>query len=145
MKKLLLLLLLVPGLVLAQPKQNPGVVYDAVITRVTDGDTVVIAAPYLPAPLRPELAVRIWGVDTPEKGALARCAKERAQAQQATKFVKQAVAQSADRRVTLYGWDKYGGRVLGDIVLDGQSLRGLLIEQGLAREYRGGARRSWCQ
>ena len=144
MKYLTLVLLFLTVQAQAQTPPN-GVTHEVGILRVTDGDTVVIAAPYLPAPLRPELAVRIWGVDTPEKGALARCAKERAQAQQATKFVKQAVAQSADRRVTLYGWDKYGGRVLGDIVLDGQSLRGLLIEQGLAREYRGGARRSWCQ
>ena len=40
MKKLILLLLIVPCLVLAQPKQKPGVTYDAVITRVIDGDTV---------------------------------------------------------------------------------------------------------
>ncbi len=42
--------------------------YDAQIIRVSDGDTIVIAAPFLPAPLKPELAVRIYGVDTPEKG-----------------------------------------------------------------------------
>jgi endonuclease YncB( thermonuclease family) len=66
MKKLLILLALVPCLVLAQPKQKPGVVYDAVITRVIDGDTVGIAATWLPAPLKPVLSVRVYGVDTPE-------------------------------------------------------------------------------
>jgi endonuclease YncB( thermonuclease family) len=30
----------VPTLALAQPKQKPGVTYDAEITRVIDGDTV---------------------------------------------------------------------------------------------------------
>ena len=43
MKKLLTLLLIVPCLAFAQPKQKPGVTYDAVITRVIDGDTVGIA------------------------------------------------------------------------------------------------------
>ena len=67
MNKLLLLLLTVPLLAFAQ-KTPQGVTYDAQIIRVTDGDTVVIAAPFLPAPLKPELAVRVYGVDTPEKG-----------------------------------------------------------------------------
>jgi len=52
MKKLLLLLLIVPVLAVAQPKQRPGVTYDAVITRVIDGDTVAFQADFLPAPLR---------------------------------------------------------------------------------------------
>ena len=55
MKKLFLLLLIVPVLVLAQPKQKPGVTYDAVITRVIDGDTVAFQADFLPAPLKKEL------------------------------------------------------------------------------------------
>jgi endonuclease YncB( thermonuclease family) len=63
MKKLLLTLLLIPCLAIAQ-KTPQGVTYDAQIVRINDGDTVVIAAPFLPAPLKPELAVRIFGVDT---------------------------------------------------------------------------------
>jgi endonuclease YncB( thermonuclease family) len=41
-------------------------------------------------------------------------------------------------------WDKYGGRVLGDVILDGKSLREMLIEKGYAREYYGEAKTSWC-
>ena len=63
MKKLLLTLLLVPCLAFAQ-KTPKGVTYDAQIVRVNDGDTVVIAAPFLPQPLKPDLAVRVFGVDT---------------------------------------------------------------------------------
>jgi hypothetical protein len=58
-------------------KTPKGVTYDAQILRVTDGDTVVIAAPFLPAPLKPELAVRVYGVDTPEKGFRAQCESEK--------------------------------------------------------------------
>jgi endonuclease YncB( thermonuclease family) len=105
---------------------------------------VVIAAPFLPAPLKPELAVRIYGVDTPEKGFRAKCAQEDQRGKAATEFTKQAVAQSQKRQVMLYDWDKFGGRVLGDLILNGQSLRALLIQNGFAREYFGDAKQSWC-
>jgi endonuclease YncB( thermonuclease family) len=144
MKKLLAILLLVPTLALAQ-KTPQGVLYDAQIVRVSDGDTIVIAAPFLPAPLKPELAVRIFGVDTPEKGFRGQCESEKQRGEAASVFTKQLVAASTQRQVVLYGWDKFGGRVLGDIILNGQSLRTQLIQNGFAREYYGDAKQSWCQ
>jgi endonuclease YncB( thermonuclease family) len=143
MKKIILALLLVPALALAQ-KTPKGVTYDAQILRVSDGDTIVIAAPFLPAPLKPELAVRIYGVDTPEKGHRAQCPGEAQRGEMASAFTKQAVASTQKHQVTLYGWDKFGGRVLGDIVLNGTSLRSELIRNGFAREYFGEAKQSWC-
>lgn len=143
MKKLLLALLLLPTLALAQ-KQPQGVMYDANILRASDGDTVVIEAPFLPAPLKKELAVRIYGVDTPEKGFRAKCPSEDARGQAASKFTKDLIAASQKRQVVLYDWDKFGGRVLGDIILNGQSLRSALIANGYAREYFGEAKQSWC-
>ena len=125
-------------------KQPQGVMYDATIVRVNDGDTVVIAAPFLPAPLKPELAVRIYGVDTPEKGFRAKCPSEDQRGQAASAFTKDMVAKSQKRQVVLYDWDKFGGRVLGDIILNGQSLRAMLIANGFAREYYGDAKQSWC-
>jgi endonuclease YncB( thermonuclease family) len=148
MKKVLLILLLVPTLAFAQvkaPKEPKGVVYDAQIIRVSDGDTIVISAPFLPAPLKPELAVRIYGVDTPEKGHRAQCPAEDQRAQMASKWTTDLISSSADRKVILYKWDKFGGRVLGDIVVNGQSVRKGLIANGLAREYYGDAKQSWCQ
>ena len=143
MKKLFLVLLFAPLTVLAQ-KTPKGVVYDAQILRVTDGDTIVIAAPFLPAPLKPELAVRIYGVDTPEKGFRGQCESEKQRGEAASVFTKGLVNTSQQRQVVLYGWDKFGGRVLGDIVLNGQSLRAALITNGHAREYYGEAKQSWC-
>jgi endonuclease YncB( thermonuclease family) len=144
MKKLLLLLLAVPAMAFAQ-KTPQGVTYDAQILRVSDGDTVVIAAPFLPQPLKPELAVRIYGVDTPEKGFRGQCDSEKARGEAASVFTKDLVKASQQRQVILYGWDKFGGRVLGDIILNGQSLRAQLIANGFAREYYGDAKQSWCQ
>jgi endonuclease YncB( thermonuclease family) len=143
MKKLLALLLLAPALAFAQ-KTPKGVTYDAQIIRVSDGDTVVIAAPFLPQPLKPELAVRIYGVDTPEKGHRAQCPGEDQRGQAASAFTKNAVATTQKHQVTLYAWDKFGGRVLGDIILNGTSLRSELIRNGFAREYYGDAKQSWC-
>lgn len=125
-------------------KELKGVTYDAQILKVTDGDTVVIAAPFLPAPLKPQLSVRIFGVDTPEKGFRAKCESEAKRGEAASEFTKSFVKSSQRREVILYGWDKFGGRVLGDIVLDGKSLRAGLIANGFAREYYGDAKQSWC-
>jgi endonuclease YncB( thermonuclease family) len=143
MKKLLLTLLFVPVLCLAQ-QQKAGVTYNATITRVIDGDTVAFQALWLPDPLKKELSIRVFGVDTPEKGFRAKCPSEDARGQAATVFTKSVINGSTTRQVVLMDWDKYGGRVLGDILLDGQSLRSMLIQQGYAREYYGEAKTSWC-
>ena len=143
MKKILLALLFLPVLAMAQ-KTPKGVTYDAQIIRVSDGDTIVIAAPFLPQPLKPELAVRVFGVDTPEKGFRGQCDSEKARGEQASEFTKNAVKSTKKHQVILYGWDKFGGRVLGDMILDGVSLRSELIRNGFAREYYGDAKQSWC-
>lgn len=145
MKKLFLTLLLVPVLALAQGKMPArSAIYDTQIIRVSDGDTIVIAAPFLPAPLKPELAVRIYGVDTPEKGHRAQCAQENERALVASKFTTQAIQSAQKHQVIIYGWDKFGGRILGDILVNGQSIRQGLIANGLAREYYGDTKTSWC-
>ena len=132
------------GSALAQ-KTPEGVTYDTTILRVSDGDTIVISAPYLPRPLKPQLAVRIFGVDTPEKGARAGCPAEAAAAERASAYTANLVKSGKKFQVTLYGWDKFGGRVLGDIIVDGQSVRHGLIRNGHAREYYGDKKQSWCQ
>lgn len=146
MKKLITLLAL--SIVMASPalaqKQKDGVTYDANITRVIDGDTVAFEAPFLPEPLKKELSVRVFGVDTPEKGFRAKCPSEDQRGQNATAFTKKMVAQATKRQIILMDWDKYGGRVLGDVLLDGKSLRAMLIQNGFAREYYGEAKQSWC-
>lgn len=145
MKKLLLTfaLLFCTSSIYAQ-KTPQGVLYDAKIIRVTDGDTVVIAAPYLPAPIKPEIAVRVFGVDTPEKGFRGQCDSEKQRGEAASVFTKNAIASTQKHQVMLYGWDKFGGRVLGDLILNGVSLRAELIRNGFAREYYGDAKQSWC-
>jgi endonuclease YncB( thermonuclease family) len=125
-------------------KQKAGVTYDATVLRVIDGDTVAFAAPWLPEPLKKELSIRVFGVDTPEKSFRAKCPAEDKLGQAATSYTKDTIASAKKLQIVLMDWDKYGGRVLGDVIIDGQSLRGLLITKGYAREYYGEAKTSWC-
>lgn len=147
MKKLLAVIM--AGALMVSPafaqKEKEGVIYKVTITRVIDGDTVGFQANWLPDPLKKELSIRVFGVDTPEKGFRAKCDSEAQRGAAATEFTKKAVSASTHRQIILMGWDKYGGRVLGDVVLDGQSLRQMLIANGYAREYYGEAKQSWCE
>jgi endonuclease YncB( thermonuclease family) len=144
MKKFLIALSICCALPVFAQQQKVGVTYNATLTRVIDGDTVAFQALWLPEPLKKELSIRVYGVDTPEKGFRAKCPQEDAKGQAASQFTKKMVEQATTRQVVLMDWDKYGGRVLGDVLLNGQSLRSMLIQQGYAREYYGEAKQSWC-
>jgi endonuclease YncB( thermonuclease family) len=142
MKKLLLILMILPTLALAKDVEMK--IYNYKITRVLDGDTVAFEANFLPEPLKKELSIRVYGVDTPEKGFRAKCESENTKGLAATEFTKKSIASAKKIEVAIANWDKFGGRVLGDIIMDGQSLRSLLIKNGYAREYYGEAKQSWC-
>jgi len=115
------------------------------ITRVIDGDTVEIAVDFLPSPLPPKLSIRVMGIDTPEKAPRAQCDAEATLAKKASAFTKDAVANALEVDIKILKWDKYGGRVLGEVYLDHQSLAQSLISAGLARPYKGEAKSSWCE
>ena len=123
----------------------PAVATPYEITRVIDGDTVEIAVDFLPSPLPPKLSIRVMGIDTPEKAPRAQCDAEAALARKASAFTKDAVANALEIDIKILKWDKYGGRVLGEVYLDHQSLAESLVSAGLARHYKGDAKQSWCE
>ena len=114
------------------------------ILRVIDGDTYIIAAPWLPPELGKTISLRVLGIDTPEHGKKAKCKAEADLADKATAAAKDLIRKAKVVTVTLSHWDKYGGRIDGSVILDGQSIADMLIGAGLARPYNGGAKRSWC-
>jgi endonuclease YncB( thermonuclease family) len=139
MKKLLMLALLTfPVIANANP-------YNWKITRVVDGDTVEFEAKFLPVELGGKLKLRILGVDTPEKAPRAKCEQEAAKALLASAYTRDFVKSGKVVTITITDWDKYGGRVLGDVNVDGRSLKDSLILNGHAYQYNGGAKRSWCK
>lgn len=144
MRILLLCLLISFSAISYAQKDKKGVTYDFPITRIIDGDTVAFRADFLPDPLKKELSVRVYGVDTPEKGFRAKCDSEGKLGSDATKFTFNLLKNATKTQVVIMDWDKFGGRVLGDILIDGKSLREMLIEKGYARPYFGEAKQSWC-
>ena len=130
---------------LSYATNKTGVAYNYKLTRVLDGDTVAFVAPFLPQPLKQELSLRVWGVDTPEKGHRAKCDLENRRGLEATEFTKRTLKNAKTTQVVIMDWDKYGGRVLGDVLVDGISLRSMLISSGYARPYFGEAKSNWCK
>lgn len=140
MKKLLLLtLLLFPTVAFANP-------YDYKVTRIIDGDTVEIEVPFLPKELGNHLSIRVLGVDTPEKGHRAKCELENTKAVSASSFTTSEVFDAKSVKIIIKSWDKYGGRILGDIIIDGIPLSTKLIQKGYAVPYSGkGQKKDWCK
>ena len=145
MKKIKLCLLTVLIMIGSVAVANP---YNLSITRVIDGDTVEFNAPFMPDPLPKKLSIRVLGVDTPEKGHRALCPQEAAAAEKASQFTKDTLnkAYKSNQQVLieLKEHDKYGGRVLGDVIINGQRLSAMLIANGHARPYFGEKKSSWC-
>ena len=104
------------------------------VVRVIDGDTIVVDAS---ADLPPELAdlrVRLRGVDAPEKGHRAACDAEREAADGVTAVVAKVLDAAETIVVRNPEWGKWGGRVVADVILDGEhSLPELLAKYGHAR------------
>lgn len=118
--------------------------YQYKVIKVIDGDTVQIQAPFLPPPLKPVLSLRVMGVDTPEKPPLAKCLKEAKLSDDATFNARTLISSAKEIKIEISDWDKYGGRVLGNIWLDGKSLAELQIAGGYGRIYNGGKKSNWC-
>lgn len=106
-----------------------------------DGDTIYIRVDGLPPELA-EMSVRVRGIDTPE--IRGECPAEKDLAIKARDYTRSLMSNGHVVAFMNLEHDKYGGRVLADVYVDGQALAALLIAQGLARPYDGGKRQPWC-
>lgn len=106
-----------------------------------DGDTCYVVAKTLPDTLR-NMSIRILGIDTPE--IRADCTEEKDLALQGRAFANDMFRNADNIEFRNLKWDKYGGRILADVYIDGMSYKHEIIEAGLAREYDGGKKLGWC-
>jgi micrococcal nuclease len=107
-----------------------------------DGDTIYITVPELPEGLQ-KMSVRLEGIDTPELRG--KCALEKQMARETRDLVRSVLSTAQSVQICNPRWGKYGGRMLGEIVINGvYSLKDLLLMHGHAREYDGGKRQGWC-
>ena len=110
--------------------------------KVIDGDTILIIN-NKPDLTNLPLSIRLLDIDTPEiKGS---CDLEKSKAQEAKLFVD-GLINNPKNKITykIVKWDKYGGRVLGSVFVNGKNLSELMIDKGLAKEYHGEKKSSWC-
>ena len=117
--------------------------YEWKVLKVVDGDTIKVEIPNLPAELK--MSVRVRGIDTPEKGGRAKCSLESTLGLTATYFTQQSVKKANKIIFTDIKWDKYGGRIVASVFIDGKSLAKELIDNKLAKPYDGGKKEEWCK
>lgn len=111
------------------------------LVEVVDGDTVRVRA-HIWLGQEVEIAVRLAGIDAPERRG--KCPAERARAEAARAFLE---ARLGGRPLALRNihYGKYAGRVVANLTLgSGEDLSQLLLAHGHARPYDGRARAGWC-
>ena len=111
----------------ASQPASPGLV------RVVDGDTFRYA----------DEPIRIVGIDTPETHP-ARCAFEAELGERATRRLAELLAAGPFELVPIDRDEDRYGRKLRRVVRNGRDIGDILIAEGLARPYDGGARAGWC-
>lgn len=109
-----------------------------------DGDTLTVNIPDVPALIGKNISVRVLGIDTPEIKTKDRCEKE------AGRIARNLVASTLKnaQNVELHNIqrDKYF-RILADVMVDGRSLKEILLKNNLAYSYDGGTKKhpDWCK
>ena len=112
--------------------------------KITDGDTIKLdVSKESPLIKKLGLSVRIKGIDTPEKGSKAKCDKENALGQQASKYTTELVG-NKELLLSQVENDHYGGRIVASVKVGGVDIAQELLKKGLARVYNGEKKKSWC-
>ncbi len=122
----------------ADPLTGP---IQAEVLKIVDGDTVRVRA-MIWVDQSVEVSVRLRGADAPELFR-SKCATEKTLAYKAKAAVAKTIPVGSVISLTDITRDKYGGRVVADIVTnDGETLSARLIAQGQAIAY--GTPKPWC-
>jgi len=129
------------------PKTVPKVPFQdkiifARIEEIYDGDTVKIIVLFGEIPVR--FSLRILGIDTPEiKHGEGRLPEEHTAAVKVRDYMRSLFPKNI-AKICIRDWDKYGGRVLGELFLEtGENVAEILIQGGWARPYHGEKKKPW--
>lgn len=134
-KSLLSLLIFISLFNILESKTYKDSITDFEVVKVRDGDTFVINIKNIPDVFGSEIAVRIRGIDTPEKSD---------DREHIKKIALEAKAElerllSSSKKIVLYDLerDKYF-RLLAGVKADNIDVGEYLIKKGLAKKYNGG-------
>ena len=129
------------------PKTVPKVPFQdkiifARIEEIYDGDTVKIIVLFRDIPVK--FSLRIRGIDTPEiKNEEGRLPEEHTAAVKVRDYIRSFFPKNI-AKICIRDWDKYGGRVLGELFLEtGENVAEILIHGGWARPYHGEKKKPW--
>jgi len=113
---------------------------EARVVSVYDGDTLTVEAEIWPGIIA-RSSVRIDGIDAPE--IRGRCRREKDRALMARDALRRLAGDHVILRDVRKG--KYAGRVIARVyTTDGRDIAAIMLKAGLARPYRGGKRKGWC-
>lgn len=145
------ILMLAPFLFVLTPSRanNGGCLHDSQNFRCVevlsnyDGDTLTVNIPGIHPLIGKKVSVRVNGIDTPELKTSNTCEKQAGRIAQ--KLVSHLVKSAKRVDLTNVERDKYF-RILADVIIDGKSLKSILLKNKLAYEYHGGTKetRDWC-
>jgi micrococcal nuclease len=120
---------------------HPQAVIPVEVIRVIDGDTIEVKA-HVWLDQMIITRVRLRSIDAPEMRA--KCPEEARRAA-ASQEALIALLHGGRAYLTSLARDKYGGRVLGELLtLDGHTVSQTMLTSGHARPYAGGRRQGWC-
>jgi len=111
--------------------------------RTIDGDTVVFDLHDVPLYFGKHAHIRINGIDAPEIHSHNTCEKKAAL--NAKNRVDQLLKDAKTINLTDIGKEKYG-RILANIIADGNNIGAILLQEKLAYVYNGGTKKklNWC-
>lgn len=118
----------------------------ATIDEVYDGDTIFVILSEFPDDLS-RIGIRVLGIDTGELNWRAQCDAELEAGEESKRYLIEELIMDAEYVVlSNYRWDKYGGRMLADVLVNGWDIGHWMLEEGGAIEYWGGTKTSpWCE
>jgi endonuclease YncB( thermonuclease family) len=108
-----------------------------------DGDTITVDIPNVPPYFGYHAKVRIKGIDTPEITSKNTCERKIAEEAKNKTTILLITAKKID--LLNIAKEKYG-RILADVIADGNSIGLLLLKEKLAYEYKGDTKQkiNWC-
>jgi micrococcal nuclease len=116
---------------------------DVTFIRNYDGDTITVCIDSAPDIIGDHMSIRVVNVDTPE--IRGKCGKEKLLAKAAKNFVYTLLSEAHQIDLLDMQRGKYF-RIVANVSIDGQDLSKILIDKGLAVEYKGGTKnKNWCE
>ena len=105
---------------------------------VIDGDTFLVTFILNDSPFT--IKIRLLGVDTPELSS------KNTQEKKASSLIKEYLKEKIEGKygVTIMKkWDKYGGRIVGSVMVDNVDISMLLISNKFGKSYEGCKKEEW--